>query len=59
VYEFAKVFDDFSIANNELVQLTLGIERDSRINSNLFDKNNAFVNYMIEKVIQTAKRLIP
>jgi pyruvate,water dikinase len=54
--EFAKVFDGFSIGSNDLTQLTLGIDRDSSIISNLFDENNTAVKYMIEKVIQTAKR---
>lgn len=54
--EFAQVFDGFSIGSNDLTQLTLGIDRDSAIISNLFDENNAAVKYMIEKVIKTAKK---
>lgn len=53
--EFAKVFDGFSIGSNDLTQLTLGIDRDSNIISNLFDENNPAVKNMIEKVIKTAK----
>lgn len=54
--EFAKVFDGFSIGSNDLTQLTLGIDRDSDIISDLFDENNPAVKYMIEKVISTAKK---
>lgn len=55
--EFAKVFDGFSIGSNDLTQLTLGIDRDSDIISELFDENNEAVTYMIERVIKTAKRV--
>jgi pyruvate, water dikinase len=34
--EFAKIFDGFSIGSNDLTQLTLGIDRDSEIVSDLF-----------------------
>ncbi len=53
--EFAKVFDGFSIGSNDLTQLTLGIDRDSNIISDLFDENNAAVKYMIAHVINSAK----
>lgn len=53
--EFAKVFDGFSIGSNDLTQLTLGIDRDSNIISNLFDENNAAVKHMIAHVINAAK----
>jgi len=53
--EFSKVFDGFSIGSNDLTQLTLGIDRDSSIISDLFDENNAAVKWMISKVIKTAK----
>lgn len=53
--KFAKVFDGFSIGSNDLTQLTLGIDRDSAIISNLFDENNEAVKWMLQKVIQTAK----
>lgn len=53
--EFAKVFDGFSIGSNDLTQLTLGIDRDSDIISDLFDENNAAVKYMIKSVIESAK----
>ena len=53
--EFAEVFDGFSIGSNDLTQLTLGLDRDSAIISDLFDENNPAVKSMIAQVIQTAK----
>ncbi|MFI5263118.1 MAG: phosphoenolpyruvate synthase [Candidatus Kapaibacterium sp.] len=53
--EFAKVFDGFSIGSNDLTQLTLGLDRDSAIISDLFDENNAAVKTMIASVIRDAK----
>lgn len=53
--DFAKIFDGFSIGSNDLTQLTLGIDRDSSIISNLFDENNKAVKWMIAHVINTAK----
>lgn len=54
--EFAKVFDGFSIGSNDLTQLTLGIDRDSAIISDLFDENNAAVKSMLSQVIRSAKQ---
>lgn len=54
--EFANVFDGFSIGSNDLTQLTLGIDRDSNIISDLFDENNAAVKWMIAHVIESAKK---
>ena len=53
--EFAKVFDGFSIGSNDLTQLTLGIDRDSSIISNLFSEQNAAAEQMIAMVIDKAK----
>lgn len=53
--EFADVFDGFSIGSNDLTQLTLGIDRDSAIISNLFDEQNEAAKQMIAMVIQNAK----
>ncbi|HEY6504894.1 MAG TPA: phosphoenolpyruvate synthase [Chitinophagaceae bacterium] len=53
--EFAKVFDGFSIGSNDLTQLTLGIDRDSAIISNLFSEQNKNAKQMISMVIHKAK----
>jgi pyruvate,water dikinase len=53
--EFAKLFDGFSIGSNDLTQLTLGIDRDSSIVSNLFSEQNPAAKQMIEMVITKAK----
>lgn len=53
--QFAQLFDGFSIGSNDLTQLTLGIDRDSDIISNLFDENNEAVKQMLAAVIRSAK----
>jgi pyruvate, water dikinase len=53
--EFAEVFDGFSIGSNDLTQLTLGLDRDSAIVSDLFDENNPAVKSMLAQVIKSAK----
>lgn len=54
--KFAEVFDGFSIGSNDLTQLTLGIDRDSAIISNLFDERNEAVKWMLTHVIKVAKQ---
>lgn len=54
--KFAQIFDGFSIGSNDLTQLTLGIDRDSAIISNLFDENNEAAREMIATMIQRAKQ---
>ena len=53
---FAEIFDGFSIGSNDLTQLTLGIDRDSSIISDLFDENDPAVKNMIQTVIAKAKK---
>lgn len=53
---FAHVFDGFSIGSNDLTQLTLGIDRDSAIISDLFDERNAAAKWMIATVIRKARQ---
>ena len=53
--EFAKDFDGFSIGSNDLTQLTLGIDRDSAIVSNLFSEQNDAAKQMISAMISKAK----
>lgn len=52
--DFAEVFDGFSIGSNDLTQLTLGLDRDSAIISDLFDESNSAVKTMIANVIHDA-----
>lgn len=52
--EFAELFDAFSIGSNDLTQLTLGLDRDSAIVSNLFDENNEAVTSQIKHLIEVA-----
>jgi pyruvate,water dikinase len=52
--DFAKHFDGFSIGSNDLTQLTLGIDRDSAIISDLFSESDAAVIDMITSVIASA-----
>jgi pyruvate,water dikinase len=52
--KFAKLFDGFSIGSNDLTQLTLGLDRDSAIVSNLFNENDEAVKYLIKTLIDAA-----
>lgn len=51
---FADIFDGFSIGSNDLTQLTLGLDRDSAIVSNLFNEKNEAVLYLIRRLIEIA-----
>lgn len=52
--QFAEIFDGFSIGSNDLTQLTLGIDRDSSIVSDLFSEQNEAPKMMISMVIEKA-----
>jgi len=54
--QFAGLFDGFSIGSNDLTQLTLGLDRDSAIVSNLFNENNEAVTLLIKHLIEVAHR---
>jgi pyruvate,water dikinase len=54
--EFAAYFDGFSIGSNDLTQLTLGIDRDSELLSELFSEEDPAVLASIEQVIKQAHR---
>lgn len=54
--EFAKLFDGFSIGSNDLTQLTLGIDRDSEIVSDLFNENDDATKNLISMVIKKANK---
>jgi pyruvate, water dikinase len=51
---FAELFDGFSIGSNDLTQLTLGLDRDSAIVSNLFDENNEAIRLLIKTLVDVA-----
>lgn len=53
--EFAKVFDGFSIGSNDLTQLTLGVDRDSDLISEIFDERNEQVKKAITIAIKKAR----
>lgn len=53
--KFSEIFDGFSIGSNDLTQLTLGVDRDSSLVSNVYDENNEAVKLLISVVIETAK----
>lgn len=53
--DFAEVFDGFSIGSNDLTQLTLGVDRDSELVSDIFDERNKQVRRMIATAIEKAK----
>lgn len=54
--EFAALYDGFSIGSNDLTQLTLGVDRDSSLVSQVYDENNAAVKKLIKQAIATAKK---
>ena len=54
--EFAQIFDGFSIGSNDLTQLTLGLDRDSVLVSELFNEEDPAVKYLIRETIRAAKR---
>jgi pyruvate,water dikinase len=54
--QFCKIFDGFSIGSNDLTQLTLGLDRDSEIVSDVYDERNDAVKTLISSVIKTAKK---
>jgi len=54
--KFAKIFDGFSIGSNDLTQLTLGIDRDSAIISDLFSEQDEAPKEMIATMIAEAHK---
>jgi len=53
--QFAAVFDGFSIGSNDLTQMTLGVDRDSALVSDLFNEQNPATLQMIEMMIRKAQ----
>ncbi len=54
--EFANYFDGFSIGSNDLTQLTLGVDRDSQLLSDIFDCNDPGVKKIISMAIASAHK---
>ncbi|MEA2064743.1 MAG: phosphoenolpyruvate synthase [Patescibacteria group bacterium] len=54
--KFAKLFNGFSIGSNDLTQLTLGVDRDSRLVSHIYDERNEAVKTTIKTAIEKAKK---
>lgn len=54
VEEFAEIFDGFSIGSNDLTQLTLGLDRDSKLIAHIANENNPSVHALIQQLIQKA-----
>lgn len=54
--QFLQYFDGFSIGSNDMTQLTLGLDRDSGIVSELFDERNDAVKALLSMAIRAAKK---
>ena len=55
--QFLKEVDGFSIGSNDLTQLTLGLDRDSKDVSYLFDERNDAVKAFLSMVIPLANKM--
>nr|WP_321270652.1 phosphoenolpyruvate synthase [uncultured Tolumonas sp.] len=53
--KFLAHFDGFSIGSNDMTQLTLGLDRDSGLVSELFDERNDAVKALLSMAIKAAK----
>ncbi len=54
VDEFAEIFDGFSIGSNDLTQLTLGLDRDSKLIAHIGNERNKSVQKLISMLIPAA-----
>lgn len=57
VEEFGKVFDGFSIGSNDLTQLTLGLDRDSKQIAHIGNEKNEAVKILIRDLIKRAHKM--
>jgi pyruvate,water dikinase len=55
--EFAALFDGFSIGSNDLTQLTLGLDRDSKIVAHIGNEKSNSVKGLIKVLIRRAHEL--
>lgn len=51
---FCEIFDGFSIGSNDLTQMTLGVDRDSELVSDIFDERHEAVKRMVKHAIIVA-----
>jgi len=56
VDKFAEIFDGFSIGSNDLTQLTLGLDRDSKLIAHIGNENNEAVHALIHELITKAHK---
>jgi pyruvate,water dikinase len=56
VEEFAEIFDGFSIGSNDLTQLTLGLDRDSKLIAHIGNEKNPSVMRLIKELIEKAHK---
>jgi pyruvate,water dikinase len=54
--QFLEHFDGFSIGSNDMTQLTLGLDRDSGLVSELFDERDEAVKALLSMAIRAAKK---
>lgn len=54
VEDFAAIFDGFSIGSNDLTQLTLGLDRDSKLVAHIGNEKNKSVQKLIKNLINVA-----
>jgi pyruvate,water dikinase len=54
--EFLEYFDGFSIGSNDMTQLTLGLDRDSALISELFDERNPAVKKILSLAINACHK---
>ncbi|HVZ12373.1 MAG TPA: phosphoenolpyruvate synthase [Patescibacteria group bacterium] len=54
VEDFADIFDGFSIGSNDLTQLTLGLDRDSKLIAHIGNENDRAVHKQISDLIKRA-----
>ncbi len=57
VEDFGKLFDGFSIGSNDLTQLTLGLDRDSKIVAHIGNEKNKSVLILIHNLIKKAHEM--
>ena len=56
VDEFAQLFDGFSIGSNDLTQLTLGLDRDSKLVAHIGNEKNSSVKILINMLLDGAHK---